>query len=44
MTVQKILALLLGNGGNIRDFEGANKSTKPMTPLINTNKNNQNHL
>lgn len=33
----KGIGLVAGNGGNIRDFEGVNKSTKPMTPLIAIN-------
>src|SRR6185369_321592 len=28
----KGMGLVLGNGGNIRDFEGVNKATKPMPP------------
>jgi len=33
----KGIGLVAGNGGNIRDFEGVNKSTKPMTHLIAIN-------
>jgi alcohol dehydrogenase len=33
----KGIGLVIGNGGNIRDFEGVNKSTKPMPPLLAIN-------
>lgn len=33
----KGIGLVAGNGGNIRDFEGVNKSTKPMPPFIAVN-------
>jgi len=33
----KGVGLVAGNGGHIRDFEGVNKSTKAMTPLIAIN-------
>ena len=33
----KGIGLLAGNGGQIRDFEGVNKSTKPMPPFIAIN-------
>lgn len=33
----KGIGLVASNGGSIRDFEGVNKSTKPMTPLIAIN-------
>jgi len=33
----KGMGLVLGNGGNIRDFEGVNKSTKPMPPFLAIN-------
>ncbi|WP_026476482.1 iron-containing alcohol dehydrogenase [Alkaliphilus transvaalensis] len=33
----KGIGIVAGNGGNIRDYEGINKSTKPMTPLIAIN-------
>ncbi|MCO1602099.1 iron-containing alcohol dehydrogenase [Desulfosporosinus nitroreducens] len=33
----KGIGLVASNGGNIRDFEGLNKSTKPMVPLIAVN-------
>ncbi|EGW40104.1 iron-containing alcohol dehydrogenase [Desulfosporosinus sp. OT] len=33
----KGIGLVATNGGNIRDFEGLNKSTKPMVPLIAVN-------
>ena len=33
----KGIGLLAGNGGKIQDFEGINKATKPMSPLIAIN-------
>ncbi|HEY9855368.1 MAG TPA: iron-containing alcohol dehydrogenase [Stenomitos sp.] len=33
----KGVGLVIGNGGNIRDFEGLNKSTKPMPPFLAIN-------
>jgi alcohol dehydrogenase len=33
----KGVGLVVGNGGNIRDFEGVNKSTKPMPPFLAIN-------
>ena len=33
----KGIGLVVGNGGNIRDFEGVNKSTKPMPPFLAIN-------
>ncbi|MCD6525408.1 MAG: iron-containing alcohol dehydrogenase [Desulfuromonas sp.] len=33
----KGVGLVMGNGGNIRDFEGVNKSTKPMPPFLAIN-------
>lgn len=33
----KGIGLVIGNGGNIRDFEGLNKSTKPMPPFLAIN-------
>lgn len=33
----KGVGIVAGNGGNIRDYEGVDKSTKPMTPLIAVN-------
>lgn len=33
----KGIGIVAGNGGNIRDYEGVDKSTKPMTPLIAVN-------
>jgi len=33
----KGVGLVIGNGGNIRDFEGVNKSTKPMPPFLAIN-------
>ncbi|HEY8910187.1 MAG TPA: iron-containing alcohol dehydrogenase [Desulfosporosinus sp.] len=33
----KGIGLLAGNGGKIQDFEGINKATKPMSPLIAVN-------
>lgn len=33
----KGIGIVAGNGGNIRDYEGVDKSTKPMTPLIAIN-------
>ncbi len=33
----KGVGLVVGNGGNIRDFEGLNKSTKPMPPFLAIN-------
>jgi len=33
----KGIGLVAGNGGHIRDFEGVNKSTKPMPPMIAIN-------
>lgn len=33
----KGIGMVAGNGGNIRDFEGVNKTTKPMLPLIAVN-------
>jgi len=33
----KGMGLVLGNGGNIRDFEGVNKSNKPMPPFLAIN-------
>lgn len=33
----KGIGLVAGNGGSIRDFEGVNKSTKPMPPFIAVN-------
>ncbi len=33
----KGVGMVIGNGGNIRDFEGVNKSTKPMPPFLAIN-------
>ncbi len=33
----KGVGLVAGNGGNIRDFEGVDKSAKPMVPMIAVN-------
>ena len=33
----KGVGLVIANGGNIRDFEGVNKSTKPMPPFLAIN-------
>jgi alcohol dehydrogenase len=33
----KGVGLVIGNGGNIRDFEGVNKSTKPMPAFVAIN-------
>jgi alcohol dehydrogenase len=33
----KGIGLVIGNGGDIRDFEGVNKSTKPMPPFLAIN-------
>ncbi len=33
----KGIGLVMGNGGHIRDFEGVNKSTKPMPPFLAIN-------
>ncbi|GAB7025486.1 iron-containing alcohol dehydrogenase [Geotalea toluenoxydans] len=33
----KGIGLVIGNGGNIRDFEGVNKSTKAMPPFLAIN-------
>ncbi len=33
----KGIGLVVGNGGNIRDFAGIDKSTKPMPPMIAVN-------
>jgi alcohol dehydrogenase len=33
----KGVGLVIGNGGHIRDFEGVNKSSKPMPPLLAIN-------
>jgi len=33
----KGVGLVIGNGGTIRDFEGVNKSTKPMPPFVAIN-------
>ncbi len=33
----KGVGLVIGNGGTIRDFEGVNKSTKPMPPFLAIN-------
>lgn len=33
----KGIGIVAGNGGNIRDYEGVDQSTKPMTPLIAIN-------
>jgi alcohol dehydrogenase len=33
----KGIGMVIGNGGNIRDFEGVNKSTKPMPPFLAIN-------
>ncbi|MNX27676.1 1,3-propanediol dehydrogenase [compost metagenome] len=33
----KGVGLVIGNGGDIRDFEGVNKSTKPMPPFLAIN-------
>jgi alcohol dehydrogenase len=33
----KGVGLVIGNGGHIRDFEGVNKSTKPMPPFLAIN-------
>ncbi|HEX3015239.1 MAG TPA: iron-containing alcohol dehydrogenase [Desulfobacteria bacterium] len=33
----KGIGIVAGNGGHIRDYEGVNKSTKPMVPLIAVN-------
>jgi alcohol dehydrogenase len=33
----KGIGLVIGNGGHIRDFEGVNKSTKPMPPFLAIN-------
>ncbi len=33
----KGIGIVAGNGGNIRDYEGIDKSSRPMTPLIAVN-------
>ncbi|RNC66320.1 MAG: iron-containing alcohol dehydrogenase [Desulfuromonadales bacterium] len=33
----KGVGLVIGNGGHIRDFEGVNKSTRPMPPFVAIN-------
>ncbi|MCG4731990.1 iron-containing alcohol dehydrogenase, partial [Phocaeicola vulgatus] len=33
----KGIALVATNGGNIKDYEGINKSSKPQLPLISIN-------
>jgi alcohol dehydrogenase len=33
----KGIGMVIGNGGNVRDFEGVNKSTKPMPPFLAIN-------
>jgi alcohol dehydrogenase len=33
----KGVGMVIGNGGNVRDFEGVNKSTKPMPPFLAIN-------
>jgi alcohol dehydrogenase len=33
----KGIGMVVGNGGSIRDFEGVNKSTKPMPPFLAIN-------
>ncbi|MFZ2959920.1 MAG: iron-containing alcohol dehydrogenase [Candidatus Ozemobacteraceae bacterium] len=33
----KGVGMVIGNGGNIRDFEGVNKTTKPMPPFVAIN-------
>src|SRR5512133_3723697 len=33
----KGVGMVIGNGGNIRDFEGVNKSAKPMPPFLAIN-------
>ena len=33
----KGVGMVIGNGGNIRDFDGVNKSTKPMPPFLAIN-------
>lgn len=33
----KAISLLCANGGNIRDYEGVDKSTKPMMPMVAVN-------
>lgn len=33
----KGIGMVIGNGGSIRDFEGVNKSTKPMPPFLAIN-------
>ncbi len=33
----KGIGIIAGNGGNIRDYEGIDKSTRPMMPLIAVN-------
>lgn len=33
----KGVGMVIGNGGSIRDFEGVNKSTKPMPPFLAIN-------
>jgi alcohol dehydrogenase len=33
----KGIGMVIGNGGNIRDFEGVNKSTRPMPPFLAIN-------
>lgn len=33
----KAIGLVASNGGNIRDYEGVDKSTKPMCPMIAIN-------
>jgi alcohol dehydrogenase len=33
----KGIGLVVGNGGNIRDFAGVDKSTKPMPPMVAVN-------
>jgi alcohol dehydrogenase len=33
----KGIGMVVGNGGHIRDFEGVNKSTKPMPPFLAIN-------
>ena len=37
MTAARASAWSIGNGGNIRDYEGVNKTTKPMPPFLAIN-------
>src|SRR5512138_79936 len=40
----KGVGLVIGNGGHIRDFEGVNKSTKPMPPFLSIITNADTHV